>query len=152
MSPRRAPGDAKPYKRKDGHGSAPSRSPPRTGRGAASPSRRRTTTPPSDPVRKLRKKVAAGQVSTVTANTTVSKWLEHWLETIQRPHVRPTTYRYYEGTVRNLIQPLLGGKRLDRLTPEDVRRMHRAIQDGGSTTERAEGAAGVAARVEGRRG
>lgn len=77
--------------------------------------------------RELRKKVAAGQVPT-TGNTTIAKWLEHWLETIQRPHVRPTTYRYYESTIRLYINPHIGAKRVDRLTPEDVRGMHRAVQ------------------------
>lgn len=78
-------------------------------------------------LRKLRKKVAEGQVP-VTGSTTVAKWLEHWLETIQRPNVRPTTYRYYEAAVRLYLLPHLGGKRLDRLTPEHVRAMHRAVQ------------------------
>lgn len=83
-------------------------------------------------LRELRAQVAAGNVPT-TGNTTVEKWLTHWLENIQRPHIRPTTYRYYEGTVRLLIVPHIGAKRLDRLTPEDVRRMHKALQDAGST-------------------
>lgn len=128
MSPRRSPGDGKPYKRKDGMWIGAVVIPSADGK------RRRVTVSSRDyntavkKHRELRQKVAKGEVST-TGNTTVAKWLDHWLETIQRPHVRPTTYRYYEGTVRNLIQPLLGGKRLDRLTPEDVRRMHRAIQE-----------------------
>lgn len=79
-------------------------------------------------LRDLRKDVAAGHIPT-TSNTSVEKWLDHWLETIQRPHVRPTTYRYYEGTIRLLINPHIGRKRIDRLTPEDVRKMHRANQE-----------------------
>lgn len=130
MSPHRTPGD--PYKRKDGLWVGAVTIPTTDGK------RRRATVASKDyntavaELRKLRKKVRDGWIPT-TGNTTVKKWLEHWLENIQRPHVRPTTYRYYEGTVRNLIVPHIGGKRLDKLTPEDVRQMHKAIQDGGST-------------------
>lgn len=78
-------------------------------------------------LRELRKQVAAGRIST-TGNTTIKAWLEHWLENIQRPDVRPSTYRYYEGTVRVHLIPHIGAKRLNRLTPEDVRQMHKAVQ------------------------
>lgn len=129
MSPRRAPGDGKPYQRKDGMwvGAV-------SITGTDGKRRRKTVSSKSyntcvTELRKLRKKVAAGQVP-VTGNITVAKWLEHWLETIQRPHVRPTTYRYYEAAVRLYLLPNLGGKRLDRLTPEHVREMHRQVQKG----------------------
>lgn len=127
MSPR-PHGAGKPYKRGDGLWCAAVDLPTTDGK------RRRKTVASKDyntvvkKLRDLRAQVAAGHVPT-TGNTTVEKWLEHWLETIQRPHVRPTTYRYYEGTVRLLIVPHIGGKRLDRLTPEDVRGMHRKVQE-----------------------
>lgn len=95
-------------------------------------------------LRKLRKDIDAGQVAT-TGNTTVAKWLEHWLDTIQGPHIRPTTHRYYELTIRAYINPHIGTKRLDRLTPEDVRRMHRAVQK--SSTRNAQKAQQVLQRA-----
>lgn len=125
MSPR-SHGSGLPYKRADGMWVAAVDLPTTDGK------RRRKTVSSKDyntvvqKLRVLRKQVAAGQIFT-TGNTTVKSWLEHWLENIQRPHVRPTTYRYYEGTVRVHIVPLLGGKRLNRLTPEDVRQMHKAV-------------------------
>jgi integrase len=125
MSPHRKPGD--PYKRKDGLWVGAVTLPSTDGK------RRRVTVSSKDyntavaELRKLRKKVAKGEIST-TGNTTVKTWLEHWLENIQRPHIRPSTYRYYEGTVRVHLIPHLGGKRLNRLTPEDVRQMHKAVQ------------------------
>jgi integrase len=130
VSPR-SHGAGKPYKRADGLWCAAVDLPTMDGK------RRRKTVASKDyntvvkKLRELRAQVAAGHVPT-TGNTTVEKWLEHWLETIQRPHVRPTTYRYYEGTVRLLIVPHIGARRLDRLTPEDVRGMHRAVQESSS--------------------
>jgi len=56
----------------------------------------------------------------------LDKWLDHWLETIKKPKVDPTTYRYYELAVRRYLKPTLGHKRLDKLTTDDVRRMHLA--------------------------
>lgn len=60
-----------------------------------------------------------------SSSMTVGRWLPHWLETIKRPHVRPNTYDFYEEAVRLHIVPHIGKKRLDRLTPEDVRAMIR---------------------------
>jgi len=78
-------------------------------------------------LRALRAEVEAGRVPS-SSKTTVAQWLTHWLETIHAPQVRPTTYRYYEQVVRLYLVPALGDKRLDRLTPEDIRGMHRVVQ------------------------
>lgn len=76
-----------------------------------------------DQLRDLKKKVANGQV-TSSPTTAIEKWLNHWLETIQKPRVRPTTYKYYETTVRLYILPFIDGRtQLGKLTPADVRKM-----------------------------
>lgn len=80
-----------------------------------------------DKLRALQTDITKGLVPS-TATTTVAKWLPHWLETIHGPHVRPKTYEFYADSVRLHILPALGGKRLDRLTPEDVRTMLRGIE------------------------
>jgi hypothetical protein len=54
----------------------------------------------------------------------LDKWLDHWLETIKKPKVDPTTFRYYELAVRVYLKPTIGHIRLDRLTTADVRLMH----------------------------
>ncbi|GAA4834318.1 site-specific integrase [Actinomycetospora corticicola] len=51
---------------------------------------------------------------------TVSEYLELWLDRV-RVEKRATTHRGYESAVRLHIAPLIGGKRLDRLTGADVR-------------------------------
>ncbi|WP_228844418.1 site-specific integrase [Mycobacteroides abscessus] len=77
-------------------------------------------------LRELRRNIEEGQVPT-TGTTTVERWLDHWLETIQRPHCRPTTYRYYESTIRLYINPAIGPVPLDKLTPAKVRVMLAAL-------------------------
>lgn len=80
-------------------------------------------------LRKLQKEIDAGQVPTTSA-TTVGKWLDHWLDTIRGPRIRPMTRRSYEQAIRLHIKPYIGAKRLDKLTAEDIRGMIRAIQRG----------------------
>jgi integrase len=58
---------------------------------------------------------------------TVTGWLRHWLESIVRPAVRPTTWRDYEAVVRRHLLPALGSIRLADLMADDVRRMHRDV-------------------------
>lgn len=57
------------------------------------------------------------------ASTTVARWLNEWLTDIKGPHVRPNTRKFYEEAIRLHITPEIGKKRLDKLTPADVRRM-----------------------------
>lgn len=86
----------------------------------------------AEKLRRLRNDVAAGRV-TAAPTMTVGAWLDYWLNTIHGDHVRPATRRYYEQTIRLYIKPHIGGRRLDRLTVDDVRRTHRALQQGSST-------------------
>lgn len=78
-------------------------------------------------LRKLRAKVDEGRIPTTTT-TTVGKWLDHWLTTIRGPHIGPAMYRHYEQVNRLYLKPHLGNKRIDRLTPEDVRSMLAELQ------------------------
>ncbi|MGH3955023.1 MAG: tyrosine-type recombinase/integrase [Mycobacterium sp.] len=78
-------------------------------------------------LRALRTEVEAGRVPS-SSKTTVAQWLVHWLDSIHAPQVRPTTFRYYEQVIRLYLVPVLGEKRLDRLSAEDIRGMHRLVQ------------------------
>lgn len=81
----------------------------------------------AEKLRKLRNDVATGRVTAAPTMTT-GAWLDHWLDNIHGDHVRPATRRHYEQSIRLHIKPHIGGRRLDKLTVDDVRRMHRAIQ------------------------
>lgn len=65
-----------------------------------------------------------------SASTTVAHWLTYWLEEIKGPHVRPNTRQFYEEAIRIHIIPAIGKKRLDKLTPTDVRGMINGIATG----------------------
>lgn len=77
-------------------------------------------------LKKLRADVDGGRIA-VTGTTTVAKWLERWLEDIAKPRVRPTTLVDYRSVVRNHIIPAIGTRRLDKLTTDHVRQLHRAV-------------------------
>lgn len=77
-----------------------------------------------DKLKKLRRDVEDGYLP-VTASTTVEKWLDRWMNEIHHTQIRPTTRISYETTIRLYINPSIGSKRLDKLTPEHVRQMQR---------------------------
>ena len=62
---------------------------------------------------------------------TVEKWLNHWLDTIASQRVRERTLQGYRGYVKTWLVPHLGRHRLDRLKPDHVRALYRAMEDAG---------------------
>lgn len=74
-----------------------------------------------DKLDELKRSVEQGIIPSTTM--TVGKWLDYWLTEVHGPHVRPKTYQFYEEAVRIHLKPAIGKKRLDRLTPQDVRVM-----------------------------
>lgn len=127
MSRRRAPGDGSLYKRGDGLwvGAVTVTTPDGKQHRRTVSSKRRGEA--ARRLEQLKADIEAGLVAT-TPKTTVGEWLDYWLENIHRPQVRPTTYRHYEQTIRLHIKPHIGARQLHRLTQEDVRTMHRAVQ------------------------
>jgi integrase len=77
-------------------------------------------------LKKLRAEVDSGAIA-VTGHTTVQKWLDRWMTDIHSKRIRPTTRYSYQSIITNNINPAIGTKRLDRLTPAHVREMHKAI-------------------------
>jgi hypothetical protein len=89
--------------------------------------RKRITVSSRDPdeARKaLTRKIADSDAGIpVAAQTwTVAQYLAYWLEHIVKPR-RPKTYQGYEGVVRRYLTPILGRKKLHRLTAPDVKMM-----------------------------
>ena len=58
----------------------------------------------------------------LTERQTLKQFLEKWLADVVRPAVRPKTYIFYRDHIRLHIEPALGKKRLEKLTPADVQR------------------------------
>lgn len=69
-----------------------------------------------------------------TADMTVGKWLDYWLDEIAAQRLKPKTLTTYRGYVRKRIQPTIGHHRLDRFGPQHVRELHAAVLAECSTT------------------
>jgi integrase len=59
---------------------------------------------------------------------TVGEYLDQWLTEVAAKQVRASTYTGYETNVRLHIKPLIGSKKLAKLTARDVRQMIEALR------------------------
>jgi integrase len=59
---------------------------------------------------------------------TVGEYLDQWLAEVAAKQVRPSTYTGYETNVRLHIKPLIGSKKLVKLTARDVRKMIESLR------------------------
>lgn len=66
----------------------------------------------------------------VGARPTVHSWCATWLENTST-HLRPKTWGTNRSAVRQWIDPTIGKRRLDTLSPGDVRAVYRAVLDAG---------------------
>lgn len=82
--------------------------------------------------RDLLRDIESGKLATAPS-TTVKVYLDHWLKTIRGPHIRPKTRAWYRQAIDLHIVPYIGSQRLDKLTPEHVRTMVRAVTEKAST-------------------
>lgn len=124
---RRTKGDGSLYKRSDGMWIGRVELPPAGGK------RRWKTVSSKDrnkcleKLKQLRAEVESGRIA-ATGSTTVAAWMDRWLEEIQKPRLRPRSYRDYRITIDKHITPHVGDKKLLKLTPDHVRQMHQAIE------------------------
>jgi integrase len=84
---------------------------------------------------KLRELITLTEKGVPTAGTawTVGQYSAHWLETTASS-LRPATHTNYAWVMRKYIVPSIGSKRLDRLAPSDVRKLHADVSPGGEST------------------
>lgn len=83
-------------------------------------------------VRDLERLRDSGRVRKVGQRWTLAAWLDHWLEHIAQPNLRPTSFAAYRTAVVKHVVPRLGGHRLDRLEPEQLERLYRDMIDDGA--------------------
>jgi len=62
-----------------------------------------------------------------TGNMTVEKWLTHWLDDIAPLKVRPKTLAGNRSVIEGHIIPEIGKVRLEKLTAQHVRKVHKRI-------------------------
>lgn len=77
-------------------------------------------------LKELRDSIEDGFVP--SASTNLATWLNHWLEEIKRPKVRPKTFDYYEESIRLHLIPALGKTKVGQLTPEEIRQALKTIK------------------------
>lgn len=62
-----------------------------------------------------------------TSGLTLGAWLRRWINDIAPGEIRPKSYASYKSTTEGWLIPLLGKKKIDALTADDVRGMFAAI-------------------------
>jgi integrase len=94
----------------------------------------------ADAKRKLRDKqrevASSGAPAGDASRATVKSWAETWL-TIKAHEVRPKTWAGYQSAVKQHIVPTIGHRRLDQLTPADVRAVSTAVRKAGRSSSTA---------------
>ncbi|WP_167202325.1 phage integrase central domain-containing protein [Actinomyces respiraculi] len=132
----RGKGEGSVYK--DGQGrwtaAAPLPPDPVTGR-----RRRRVVRASSKPevIRRMREvqlEVARTGDAPTSRGLTVAQWMERWIRQDVEPVRKPATTSEYRSSLRLHIAPAIGRRRLDRLTADDVRAVHRQVLASGASS------------------
>lgn len=63
-----------------------------------------------------------------TSSVTLEAWSEHWLKE-RAKKLAPNTITGYRTSFVEYINPLLGKRRLDKITPQDVKRLHEVLYE-----------------------
>lgn len=92
----------------------------------------------AEKVRKLERARDEGKVRKAGSTWTVEQWLTHWLENIVAPPtITENAHEAYEVAARVHLIPGVGAHRIDRLQPEHLERLYRAMVNGGAKPARA---------------
>ncbi|MFH9739206.1 tyrosine-type recombinase/integrase [Streptomyces roseolus] len=83
----------------------------------------------SDKLIEMQSKTRQG-IPAATSAMAFGDYLTYWLATVAPTRLKPATLNSYEGLSRLYIRPALGKKRLNRLSPTDVRLFLAAFKDG----------------------
>lgn len=68
-------------------------------------------------------------IPAATSAMPLEEYLTYWLRAVAAARLKPSTLTSYEIMTRNYIRPALGRKRLNRLSPADVRRFLADFRD-----------------------
>lgn len=82
-----------------------------------------------------------------TSSPTVETWAKYWLTEVAAKTRRPKTYTSYRAIVENHVLPVIGGVRLDKITPVAVRKVLAKMETGGLSSTYRRNAHGVMAAM-----
>lgn len=97
----------------------------------------------------VRKKMTATQRAIdngtyqATDKTTVSEWLNTWMETFCKAKLKPLTYSSYEVAIRRHIKPAIGALRLQAVRGVHVQKMYNSMSDVGLSPKTIKNAAAI---------
>ena len=89
-------------------------------------------------LRQIKKDYDTGNLA-LAKSTTVAKWLDYWYtdilprRTVRGAGVKPATTISYRNTIKNYLNPYIGAKRMDKLTPADIRTLYTKLEKDVST-------------------
>lgn len=120
----RSKGDGGLYKDANGYWTAAVELPPElNGDRRRKVIRRKNRKAALDQLNELKKTIAIyGDIP--TTGYTIASWCDYWLKAVIVKDVTPGTLRNHEKNIRNYITPIMGSKKLSRLTPRHVREFH----------------------------
>lgn len=83
--------------------------------------------------RKLREALKERDEGTLVTGKvlTVEAWLEHWLDKVSTPHLRPGTIAAYRSVIKVWVNPRIGDLKLDRIRAEDLDEVYDAMRSAG---------------------
>ncbi|MDI5974781.1 tyrosine-type recombinase/integrase [Amycolatopsis magusensis] len=67
-------------------------------------------------------------IPSISSNMALGDYLDYWVENIIKEDRAYSTYAGYETVIRRFIKPLLGHKKLNRLSPRDIRAFVAALR------------------------
>lgn len=62
---------------------------------------------------------------------TLDEYLDRWLEAAAKPRIGPRTFEDYQYLLGRHVRPVLGGRRLEALTPLDLQGLYEGMQERG---------------------
>jgi integrase len=65
------------------------------------------------------------------ADITLNEYLDRWLETAAKPHLREKSYRSSESLLRRYIRPALGARNLAAICPLDIQAVYQQLVERG---------------------
>lgn len=66
---------------------------------------------------------ARDQAVLIYGNGTLSDWMDYWLDVVEKPHIRPTTYTLYQRNINKHLRPHLGQYALRELSQIHIQTM-----------------------------
>ena len=81
---------------------------------------------------KLKSAIEKNSASPLAAGQyTLGQWLDTWMENYAKLQVRASSYKTYQGFIKNHIKPTLGDMPLEKLTAMDLQRLYKYLLESG---------------------